>query len=264
MSCAPENTHGRRSLVLSVVAATVIATMATTGGPATAAVPFETQSLEGSGNHLAHPNSGLGGLPYSRVAPARHADGHGVPVSGPNEHTESDGAFDDVHPSVFSAHRLPFRADDPRGTSRHDRGVTPSPRSTAAPGTEAADARVQGEAVLLPWRHARGGDLGDLLAPDTNLPGSERAADEFLADGGVPAQRCRVRNQVFPDGRSSTDDRDRTVSDDGRLSFRNVTDNATFPSGGAVGLLGVDATRDGANDSPPGRFSLDTTQCSPG
>ena len=41
-------------------------------------VDLEVQSLDGSGNNRAHPRWGRAGLPYSRVAQARYADGRGV------------------------------------------------------------------------------------------------------------------------------------------------------------------------------------------
>src|SRR5438477_3041038 len=58
---------------------------------ASAGLGFEVQSLDGSGNNLAHPEWGKAGTDYPRLLAARYADGHSALVNGPNirtgEHT---------------------------------------------------------------------------------------------------------------------------------------------------------------------------------
>jgi hypothetical protein len=176
MFCAPKTTRRRAPLAMPLVTATVLATGLTAALPANAAVPFEIQSLDGSGNNLANPTWGQGGLPYSRVAPARYADGRGAPVPGPNSRMVSNRLFNDVHQNVFSERNvtqwgftwgqfldhtfglrlgrapgdpqgenadIPFNAGDPMESFRNDLGVVPFSRSTPAPGTGVTNIRQQ-------------------------------------------------------------------------------------------------------------------------
>jgi hypothetical protein len=176
MFCAHEITRRRFTLVLSLAAATLVATGLSAPWPAQAAVPFEIQSLDGSGNNLANPGWGQGGRPYSRVAPPRYADGRSAPVTGPNSRAVSNRLFNDVHQNVFSERgvtqwgftwgqfldhtfglregrtpgdpagedmNIPFNAGDPQESFRNDLGVIPFSRSTPAPGTGVTNARQQ-------------------------------------------------------------------------------------------------------------------------
>jgi hypothetical protein len=172
----PGTTRRRLPLALSLTVTTMVATALTAGWPARAAVPFELQSLDGSGNNLANPAWGRGGTPYSRVTGARYADGRGTPVPGPNARAVSNRLFNDVHQNVFSERGvtqwgftwgqfldhtfglregrapgdpagedsdIPFDADDPMEEFENDLGALPFTRSTAAPGTGVTDPRQQ-------------------------------------------------------------------------------------------------------------------------
>jgi hypothetical protein len=96
---------GRRSLAgliaLAVTAATVIVVALTTN-TASAAVPFEIQSLDGSGNNVANPNWGRAGTNYTRQVPPRYADGIGTQIAGPNARYISNRIFNDTHQNLFS------------------------------------------------------------------------------------------------------------------------------------------------------------------
>ncbi len=144
--------------------------------PVAAAVPFEIQALNGNGNNRANPTWGQGGLPYSRVAAARYADGRSQPVSGPNSRAVSNRIFSDVHQNLFSernvtqwgftwgqfldhtfglrlgrapgdpageAMNIPFNANDPLETFENTLGFVPFVRSTAANGSGVNNPREQ-------------------------------------------------------------------------------------------------------------------------
>jgi hypothetical protein len=151
-------------------AGTVMAT------PAHAAVPFEVQSLDGSGNNVANPTWGQANTPYSRVAPARYANGTSQPVAGPNSRYVSNRVFNDVAQNVFSERQvtawgwtwgqfldhtfglrlggaqndpqgetanIPFNSADPLEDFTDTLGVIPFNRSVAAPGTGVNNPRQQ-------------------------------------------------------------------------------------------------------------------------
>jgi peroxidase len=176
MFCAPESTRARLPLALCTVTAMVLATMVSADWPASAAVPFEIQSLDGSGNNIANPAWGQSGRPYSRVAPARYADGRSAPVAGPNSRAISNRVFNDVHQNIFSergltqwgftwgqfldhtfglrlggaqndpqgeAANIAFNAGDPMESFRNDFGSIGFNRSVAAPGTGVGNPRQQ-------------------------------------------------------------------------------------------------------------------------
>jgi hypothetical protein len=87
-----------RSVVRTPLGAAVIAllTCGVTAGPVEArTVPHEIQTLDGSHNNIAHPGWGRAGTDYSRVAPARYADGHSEPVGGPGARYLSNRVFSD-------------------------------------------------------------------------------------------------------------------------------------------------------------------------
>jgi hypothetical protein len=141
-----------------------------------AAVVGEIQSLDGRGNNRAHADWGRANTPYTRVAPARYADGRSQPFDGPNSRRVSNRVFNDVHQNVFSErqvtqwgfvwgqwidHNIGLRLGrdpgDPQGETaniafdpadpleefRNDLGVVPFVRSTPAPGTGVTNARQQ-------------------------------------------------------------------------------------------------------------------------
>ncbi|HYQ67800.1 peroxidase family protein [Actinophytocola sp.] len=166
----------RLPLALSAVTAMVLATLVSADWPASAAVPFEIQSLDGSGNNVANPTWGQSGRPYARVAPARYTDGRSAPVAGPNSRAISNRMFNDVHQNIFSERgvtqwgftwgqfldhtfglRLGGAQNDPQGESaniafnpadpmesfRNDFGSIGFNRSVAAPGTGVDNPRQQ-------------------------------------------------------------------------------------------------------------------------
>ncbi|MCU7726330.1 peroxidase, partial [Actinoplanes sp. KI2] len=90
-----------KPLTVTVVTALVMAGPAVPG-PADAAVPFEVQTLDGSGNNVAYPAWGRAGTPYTRVAAARYADGISQEVAGPNARYVSNRVFNDINQNVFS------------------------------------------------------------------------------------------------------------------------------------------------------------------
>jgi len=167
----------RKSRSLSVAAVTLLAMagVAVTNS-AEAAVPFEVQSLDGSGNNVANPTWGQANTPYSRVAPARYADGRSQPVSGPNSRFISNRVFNDVNQNVFSERQvtawgwtwgqlldhtfglrlgrapgdpageaadIPFNSSDPLEEFTNTLGVIPFVRSDPAPGTGVTNPREQ-------------------------------------------------------------------------------------------------------------------------
>jgi hypothetical protein len=137
---------------------------------AEAAVGFEIQNLNGSGNNLANPNWGRAGTPYPRVAAARYADGLSQPVTGPNTRFISNRIFNDVNQNIFSDRRvtqwgnvwgqfldhtfglaqdggpaanIAFDASDPLESFTNTLGFIPFSRNAAAPGTGTTNARQQ-------------------------------------------------------------------------------------------------------------------------
>jgi hypothetical protein len=156
-----------RTPLLSGVCALVTGAVTVLAGASTAqaAVPFEIQSLDGSGNNQANPTWGQVGSAYSRVTAARYADGVGAPVSGPNSRFISNRFHNDVNQNIFNETRLtqwgwtwgqfldhtfglraatgstattaniPFNSGDPLEVFRNDLGVIPFTRSAAAPGS---------------------------------------------------------------------------------------------------------------------------------
>lgn len=166
----------RRSTALSFTTTIVVATSLAAASPASAAVPFEIQTLNGSGNNVANPTWGQGGTNYLRVGPTRYADGRGTEVAGPNSRAVSNRMFNDANQNVFSergvtqwgwtwgqfldhtfglrlggaqndpageSDNIPFNTGDPQETFRNDLGVIPFSRSTVAPGTGTNNARQQ-------------------------------------------------------------------------------------------------------------------------
>jgi hypothetical protein len=143
---------------------------------AQAAVPFEIQTLDGSGNNVANPTWGRTDTPYSRVAAARYANGISTPVSGPNSRFISNRIHNDVNQNLFSetgvsqwgftwgqfldhtfglrlgrepgdpqgeAANIPFNANDPLEEFTNDQGNISFVRSTAAEGTGVTTPRQQ-------------------------------------------------------------------------------------------------------------------------
>ncbi|MGH3648842.1 MAG: peroxidase family protein [Micromonosporaceae bacterium] len=136
----------------------------------------DEQSLDGRGNNKAHPDWGLVGNPYSRVAAARYADGKSKPVTGPDARRVSNRVFNDTHQNLFSERsitqwgfvwgqfldhtfglregrapgdpqgeemNIPFDPDDPLEEFTNDLGVIPFVRSSPARGTGVVNPRQQ-------------------------------------------------------------------------------------------------------------------------
>ena len=131
---------------------------------------WEPQTLDGSGNNRRHPDWGMAGTDYTRVAPANYADGRSAPQSGPSTRFISNRIFNDVHQNVFSeggvtqwgfvwgqfvdhtiglrddageAQNLPFDTADPLEEFENTLGSIPFTRSAASPGTGVTNAREQ-------------------------------------------------------------------------------------------------------------------------
>jgi hypothetical protein len=136
-----------------------------TANTASAAVPFNVESLDGSSNNANNPTWGQANRPYLRVAPTAYADGIGAPVTGPNSRYVSNRIFSDGAQNVFSERRvtqwawqfgqfldhtfglrqetgtgatpinIPFNANDPLEEFNSNLGVIPVNRTATSPGT---------------------------------------------------------------------------------------------------------------------------------
>ncbi|MGV9774186.1 peroxidase family protein [Streptosporangium sp. NPDC003464] len=137
---------------------------------------WEAQSLSGAKNNRSHPDWGVAGALYPRLAPARYADGLNKPASGPNARYVSNRVFNDSNQNLYSernvsqwafvwgqfldhtmAQRLgrrgtgdpgealntPFDKNDPLEKFRNDLGVIFFERSAPAPGSGVTSARDQ-------------------------------------------------------------------------------------------------------------------------
>src|SRR5687767_9716040 len=93
-------------LVASATVALAAGAIVAIAPTAQAAVPFPVASLDGLGNNVANPNWGRAGLPYSRVAPVRYADGIGTQVPGPNSRYISNRIHNDTNQNLFSERRV--------------------------------------------------------------------------------------------------------------------------------------------------------------
>jgi hypothetical protein len=183
---APVGRHARirprRRLAVVFVAALAVAGMVVTGSavaqttPTPTQLPFDVQSLDGSGNNQDNPEFGQAGNDYSRVADARYADGIGEPVEGPNPRLISNRIFNDTHQNLFSENGvtqwgfawgqfldhsfglrlgrapddpdgeqapIPFDPDDPIEEFENDLGVIGFERSAISPGSGVDTPRQQ-------------------------------------------------------------------------------------------------------------------------
>ncbi len=227
----------RRSLalVLGVVAGASLLT-----GTAKAGVSFEVQSLDGTGNNRVHPEWGVAGANYLRVAPANYADGVGVPVSGPSARYLSNRVFADggvTRPSErvtqwgtawgqFLDHSfglrvgsneqglIPFVNGAPMEDFHSDIPVVPFARSAAAPGTGVTTPREQpnelnsyldAEAVYgtRPDRLAWMREGAELLMPDNLLPRRDARGDVATAPGADDPVGMGARAVVTGDDRGN-------------------------------------------------------------
>jgi hypothetical protein len=135
-----------------------------------AVFPDGVESLNGSGNNLAHPEWGQANRPYARVARPEYADGIGAMVHGPSPRYVSNRVFNDLGQNVFSENGvsqwaavwgqfldhtiglrqdggevvpIPFDPTDPLEAFRNDAGTIEFDRSPAAPGTGVTSPREQ-------------------------------------------------------------------------------------------------------------------------
>lgn len=139
-------------------------------------LPFEIQSLDGSGNNQANPDWGLAGNDYSRVAAPRYADGIGEMVDRPDSRYVSNRVFNDSHQNLFSERGvtqwgfawgqfldhtfglrlgrldedpdgepapIPFDPNDPLEEFENDLGFLPFERSAISPGSGITTPREQ-------------------------------------------------------------------------------------------------------------------------
>lgn len=201
--------------------------LALTGAsPVTAAVPFEIQSLDGTGNNRSNPSWGKAGQNYSRVAPARYADGRSRPVSGPNSRHVSNRAFNDAHQNLFSERNvtqwgftwgqfldhtfglrlgrapgdpdseimnIPFDQNDPIEEFTNTLGHIPFERSVPAPGTGVDKARQQVNTVSSYI------DAHAVYGPDnTRLSWLRDGARMFLPGGYLPRRDSRGNPATAP------------------------------------------------------------------
>jgi len=202
----PQKTHVRnralpqrpRTTALLAIAAMTAAILV--GGPAAqAAVPFPIEALNGAGNNAAHPTWGQAGTAYSRVGPARYADGRSTPVAGPNSRSVSNRIFNDTNQNIFSENRIsqwgwtwgqfldhtfglaaggnetadiPFNATDPMEAFSDTLGVIPFTRDAAAPGTGTTNARQATNTI-------------NSYLDASAVYGSDLQREEWLRDGSV-------------------------------------------------------------------------------
>jgi hypothetical protein len=176
----PAHPRRRRLLGRKAIAIVGAAALAVTGAiiasasNAHAALGFEVQSLDGSGNNVNNPTWGKVGEIYPRVGPARYADGRSQPVAGPNSRAVSNRIIQDVGQNIFSEHRvtqwgwtwgqfldhtfglvddgtqaanIPFNAADPFEKFQDTLGVVPFTRSEPHAGTGVTNARQQTNTV---------------------------------------------------------------------------------------------------------------------
>jgi peroxidase len=158
---------------------------------AQASIPFDIESLDGSGNNVAHPSWGQAGLPYARVGSAHYADGVGRPIAGPNTRMISNRVVNDMSQNVFSERRvtqwgwtwgqfldhtfghrqetgassspmnIPVNANDPLEDFNSNLGVIPFNRSAQAPGTGTSPRNARQQSNNIPSYIAANTVYGD-------------------------------------------------------------------------------------------------------
>jgi len=95
-----------RVLPVAAVAAVIGGGIIAIAPSASAAVSFEVQNLDGSGNNVNNPTWGKAGTPYARVGPAKYTDGISQPFGGPNARQISNRVINDTNVDVFDERRL--------------------------------------------------------------------------------------------------------------------------------------------------------------
>jgi hypothetical protein len=202
---------------------------AQTAGPSILQL-IEIQSLDGSGNNQASPTWGQAGTNYSRVAPARYADGLSQPVAGPEPRYVSNRVFNDVNQNLFternvtqwgfawgqfldhtfglrdapgvgnspdpSAENIAFDNDDPLEEFANTSGEIPFTRSYAAADTGVTSPRQQRNTVssyIDAWTVYGGSEarLEWLRAGPVDGDMSNNSALLLLPDGQLPRRDAR-------------------------------------------------------------------------
>jgi hypothetical protein len=231
----------RRPLAIIFVTSLVVSGMVITGS-ATAQttsptqLPFELQSLDGSGNNQANPDWGLVGNDYSRVADARYADGIGEMVDAPDPRNISNRVFNDTHQNLFSERNvtqwgfawgqfldhtfglrlgrldedpdgepapIPFDPGDPIEEFENDLGVIGFDRSAISPGSGVDTTRQQVNVVssyIDGWAVYGGEDerLEWLRDGPVNGDLSDNEATLLLPDGYLPRADTRGDPESAP------------------------------------------------------------------
>jgi Animal haem peroxidase len=160
---------------VALVVALVLCLGATLVSPgAGAQLSQNTQALDGRGNNRDNPDWGRAGTAYTRIAPARYADGRSQPVAGPNTRLVSNRIFNDANQNLFSERgvsqwgfvwgqfldhtfglrdeagtvaNIPFNQADPLESFTNTLGNIPFTRSAATPGTGVTNVRQQTNTV---------------------------------------------------------------------------------------------------------------------
>ena len=195
---------------------------------AQASVPFETESLDGSGNNVNHPTWGQAGLPYSRVGVAHYADGVGQATTGPNARMVSNRIVNDTSQNVFSERRvtqwgwtwgqfldhtfghrqetgatatpmnIPFSTTDPLESFHDSAGVIAMNRSAEAPGTGTSRANPRQQTNNIPSYIAANTVYGDsnarldwLRAGPVDGDPTDNSALLMLPGGYLPTRDAR-------------------------------------------------------------------------
>ena len=156
--------RGARTYLAALVAGLAILAAAAPASARTRAsgVGFEVESLNGSGNNLAHPTWGEAGTVYQRMTTPRYADGVGEMVEGPNARYISNRVYNSLGVDLVSERDvsqwvwvwgqfldhtfgraetgeeeapIPFNASDPLESFTDTLGSIPFNRDAVAPGT---------------------------------------------------------------------------------------------------------------------------------
>jgi hypothetical protein len=252
-----------RTLVVGFGALLAVAGTLFAAAPnASAALGFEVESLDGSGNNVAHPGWGKAGAPYIRVAPTNYADGRSAQPGGPNVRNVSNRVIQDLGQNIFSEHRItqwgwlwgqfvdhaighrdetgepaniPFDAADPLEKFTDNVGVIPFNRSKAVPGTGVTNPRQQINNVSS-YLDASNvyGDFTDRLdwMRDGSVDGNptNNKATLMLPGGFLPTREARGDPASAPamdvDGRLAAHPTQAMVAGDGRAN-ENIALTAT-------------------------------------
>jgi hypothetical protein len=237
MSIRPTRRRKRTWLLVPAVGLLAIAVGAVivVAPTAQAAIPFESETLDGSGNNAAHPTWGEAGQPYARVGPAHYADGIGAPMPGPNARYISNRIVNDDTQNIFSERRvtqwgwtwgqfldhtfghreetgatatpmnISFNANDPMEQFTNSSGVIAMNRSAEAPGTGTSRANPRQQTNNLPSYIAANTVYGDsaarldwLRAGPVDGDPTNNSASLLLPDNYLPTRDARGNPTTAP------------------------------------------------------------------